>query len=461
MTQAMSNTKKWLLPLIILSATATAAYFIINNPPQSRRGGPPNTPQMTVDVQPLTPQEFTVAVDSYGTVQPTTQSALVAQVSGQITYVSPQFRNGGFFNKGDVLVKLDQRDYLANVKISEAGLLSAQQSLLEEQANSKQAEIDWQRLGNGKEASDLVLRKPQLEAAKARLLSAEASLTRSQLALERTEIKAPYDGRVLTQLVDFGQVLPNSSKVAEIYSTASIDIRLPINNSDIDLVNFPEEFRAANINQPPIEARFTSSLTQNQTWLGQVVRTEAAIDTHSQQLFIVAQINDPYNAELHPGTSIKIGQYVRAEVQGKTIQDAIVIDNSAIYQGSYVYLVKDGLLLRRDIKIRWQNNQQAIIQSGLLAGETLVTTPLGQVSSGTPVIVAGEKPQRPTGGKGREAKMLEVAKRMGITVEELKARRQASGGKRPERDSGKKPTGDVKTDKQQGSHSSEEQAKHD
>ncbi|MGJ8682165.1 efflux RND transporter periplasmic adaptor subunit [Paraglaciecola sp.] len=434
----MSNIKKWLIPTGILLITAVAANLILNNPPQNRRGGPPNTPQLTVDIQPLIPQEFTVVVDSYGTIQPTTQSALVAQVSGEIIYVSPAFRNGGFFNKGDVLVKLDQRDYLANVKIAEAGLLTAQQNLLEEQANSKQAAIDWQRLGNGKEPSDLVLRKPQLESAKARLLSAEASLSRAQLGLERTEIKAPYDGRVLAQLVDFGQVIPNNSKVAEIYSTDSVEIRLPINNNDIDLVNFPEDFKSAK-NKPTlqnaIEARFTSSLTKNQDWLGHVVRTEAAIDSNSQQLYIVAQIAEPYNADIHPGTSIKIGQYVSAEVQGKTIQDAIIINNSSIYQGSYVYLVENGILLRRDIEIRWQNDHQAIVESGLVAGETLVTTPLGQVSSGTPVIISGEKPNRtrPKSGQGREGKIAEIAKRMGISVEELKARRQSGEGKKGNR----------------------------
>ncbi|MCF2946908.1 efflux RND transporter periplasmic adaptor subunit [Paraglaciecola aquimarina] len=427
----MSNTKKWLLPLIIIIVTAVAANFILNNPPESRRGGPSNAPQMTVDVQKLTPQEYTVVVDSYGTVEPTTQSDLVAQVSGQITYVSPQFRNGGFFNKGDVLVKLDQRDYLANVKIAEAGLLSAQQALLEEQANSKQAAIDWERLGNGKQASDLVLRKPQLEAAKASLLSAEASLTRAQLALERTQITAPYDGRILSQLVDYGQVISSNSKIAEIFSTDSVEIRLPINNSDIDLVNFPEEFKTTQELQNVIEARFSSSLTKNQNWLGRIVRTEAAIDSSSQQLYIVAQIADPYNPQLHPGSSIKIGQYVSAEVQGKTINNAIVIANSAIYQGSYVYIVEDGLLLRKDIKIRWQNDSQAIIEEGLLAGENLVITPLGQVSSGTPVIISGERPQRTKPSNNSDGRLVDVAKRMGISVEELKAKRQAGGGKRP------------------------------
>ena len=419
----MSKVKKWLVPLAILVITLVIAKVIFNNPPESKRGGPSGASQLTVDVTQLTAEPFTVVVDTFGTVQPRTQNALVAQVSGQINYVSPQFRNGGFFVKGDVLLKLDQRDYVADVKIAEAGLLSAEQVLLEEQANAKQAQTDWTRLGMQQTPSDLVLRKPQLAAAQASLLSAEARLTIAKLALERTEISAPYDGRILQKSVDFGQVIGANNQVAEIYSTDSVEIRLPINNSDIDLVNFPEEYRTSNSLQPDIQARFISSLSQNQSWLGKVIRTEGAIDSNAQQLYIVAQIDDPYNPILHPGPSIKIGQYVNAQVQGKTLDDAIVINNSAIYQGSYVYVVENGLLKRRDIDIRWQNSQKTIIADGLTAGELLVTTPLGQVSSGTRVSISGEQTPRSNSSDERLEKLQQVAQKMGITVDELRAKR--------------------------------------
>lgn len=425
----MSNVKKWLVPLIILVVTLALAKFILSNPPENSRGGPSGASLLTVEVEKLIPEKFTVVVDTFGTVQPKTQNALVAQVSGQITYVSPQFRNGGFFNKGDVLIKLDPRDYVADVKIAEADLLSAEQALQEEQATSRQAAIDWKRLGYAEEPSDLVLRKPQLAAAEATLLSAEAGLTIAELALERATIKAPYDGRILEQLVDFGQVLGATTQVAEIYSTDSVEIRLPINNSDIDLVNFPEEFRTSNTLQSVIEARFTSSFSKSQTWLGKVTRTEAAIDSDSQQLYIVAQIEDPYNQELHPGASIKIGQYVNAEVQGKTLDNAIVINNSAIYQGTYVYVVDNGVLKRKDIKIHWQNSEKAIIEKGLSLGELLVTTPLGQVSSGTRVTIAGEQtsPQNKKPSPEQLAKLQKKAEAMGISVDELRAQRQGAG----------------------------------
>jgi hypothetical protein len=112
-------------------------------------------------------------------------------------------------------------------------------------------------------------------------------------------------------------------------------------------------------------------------------------------------------------------------VQGKTLEDAIVINNSAIYQGSYVYVVENGLLKRRDISIRWQNSQKTIIENGLNAGELLVTTPLGQVSSGTRVSIAGEQQPQSKPSPEREAKLQKMAKQMGITVDELRAKRSA------------------------------------
>jgi multidrug efflux pump subunit AcrA (membrane-fusion protein) len=142
------------------------------------------------------------------------------------------------------------------------------------------------------------------------------------------------------------------------------------------------------------------------------VRTEGAIDSDSQQLYIVAQIDNPYNKSNENVAPIKIGQYVNAEIVGKTIEQALVIPNSAIYQGSYVYVVEQvkgrSLLKRKEITIRWQNSQEAIIESGLSFNEQLVLTPLGQVSSGTPVKTLDEvsksMKERPANKKRKGAK---------------------------------------------------------
>jgi RND family efflux transporter MFP subunit len=391
-----STVKKIMIPVALLIATVFISQMIIKNPPKSNRGKGDDSAQLTVKTQDLSPQNFQVMLNSFGTVQPRTKSVLVAQVSGEINDVSREFRAGGFFEKGDLLLQLDDRDHRAEVKINQSSLLLAQQTLLEEQARAKQAIIDWQRLGNGAEPTALVLRQPQLAAVQAQVLSAQAKLEKAQLLLERTKIIAPYAGRILKKHVGLGRVVVNNTQLADIYSIDSVEIRLPINNKDLSFMILPEEYPHSEKEGLGSLVTFTSNLIGQQRWQGQIIRTEGAIDENSQQLYIVAQIDNPYDESNTEVAPIKIGQYVNASIIGKTLEQALVIPNSAIYQGSYVYIVEQSkdktLLKRKDITILWQNTNDAVIEAGLNFGDKLVLTSLGQVSSGTSVMVAGDKP---------------------------------------------------------------------
>jgi RND family efflux transporter MFP subunit len=383
----MTITKKTFIPLLIVVISLVLVYFITQNPPQAKRGRPTEVPSIVVKTMAIQPADYQVMLSSFGTLRPRTQSVLVAQVSGQIMKISEQFRDGGFFEKGDPLVWLDERDYIAEAKIAQANVLSGQQALLEEQARGEQAKVDWLRLGDGSKPSTLVLRLPQLEAAKAVLLSAEAQLQKAQLSLERATINAPYAGRILNTQVDVGQVVNNNTQLASIFAIDVVEVRLPINNNDLPLIDLPQEYRGNKVINDQTKVLLHSDLIGKQNWNAKIVRTEGAVDSDSQQLYVVAQIEDPYNEFTEQKMPLKIGQYVNADIVGKTLKNAVVIPNSAIYQGSYVYTVLDGALLRKEIEIRWQNTNDAIISAGLDLGELLVTTTLGQVSSGTRVNI--------------------------------------------------------------------------
>jgi RND family efflux transporter MFP subunit len=389
-----SKKKKLIIIAVIIGITLLLMKVISSNPPKSKRFKPSKSAQMTVETRVLTPQSYPIKVESFGTVKPRTQSMLFAQVSGEITKVSEQFRDGGFFDKGDVLVQLDDRDYTTEVKVSQANLLSANQSYIEEQARVEQAKADWQRLGNGKQASALVLRQPQLDAAKAKMLSAQAQLDKAQLSLERTKIIAPYAGRILKKQVDVGQLVTGNTQLASIFAIDYVEIRLPIKNKDLALINLPEEYRDIGEQGNKNDVKLTSDLIGEQSWQGKIIRTESAIDEQSQQLYVVAQIDRPYDAKTSTAAPIKIGQYVTAEISGKVVTDALVIPSSVIYQGSYVYTVENGLLIRKVVTLGWQNGKQSIVISGLEFGDELVLTSLGQVSSGTPVAIEGKEQKK-------------------------------------------------------------------
>ena len=380
------------LPLIILLGLLLLTALFFFNDPEANRTRPQQPKPMAVEVLTLSRSDFQVMIESYGTVQPRTQSMLVAQVSGQVININPAFRDGGFFAKGDVLLEIDPRDYIANVKIAKASLVDAQQVLMEETARGQQAEKDWQRLGRDEEPSDLVLRKPQMLAAEARLASASANLDKAKLDLERTRIRAPFAGRTLKNLVDLGQVVSMNAQLGEIYATDAVEIRLPIRNRDLAYVTLPESYangQPQDSTGPAVTLQ--SQLIEGESWQGRIVRTESAIDASARQLHVVAQIDDPFRDSTLDSKSdpaqrpIKIGQYVSAHVTGSVLKDVLDIPVDSIYQASYVYTVVDGLLQRRDINIAWQNGERAVVSAGLNAGDQLVVTPLGQVTSGVRV----------------------------------------------------------------------------
>lgn len=406
----MSLKIKKLIPLLVITAFLLTAYIVSQNPPQTKRGRPSSAPQLTVDVVTLKKADTTIFINSYGKVKPRTQSILLPQVSGQIMEISPNFRDGGFFDKGDMLLKLDDRDHKAEIEIARSALFTAKQALSEEKARAEQANQDWQRLGNKGVASDLVLRKPQLMSAQAKVSSAKASLAKSELALERTKIKAPFTGRVLRKEVDVGQVVSSGTKLAEIFAVDYVEVRLPIQNKDLSYIDLPENnrFQGQVSYQPEVELS-SDIMTIAQTWKGKVVRTEGAFDTASQQLFVVAQIDDPYGINQSEGLPLKIGQYVKAKIKGKELKNALVVPNQSIYQGSYVYIVDNNVLKRKEVSLAWQNDKIAIIRSGLTEGELLVVTPLGQVNSGTPVAINAKdgvvvKPTKQANGKATKGK---------------------------------------------------------
>jgi len=394
--RATSTLIKKILPWGILTAGLAAIVLINANPPKARRGAPEAVYKIPVETMIVQQAPYQLTIESFGTIRPRTQSDLLAQVSGQIVAVSEQFREGGFFAAGDVLVQLDARDYQANVDIARSALISARQLVMEEEARAAQAHDNWQRLGETSEPSDLVLRLPQLAAAKAAVISAEAQLIQAELALERTAIMAPYAGRVLSKQADVGQVVSSNGVLATIYASDYVEVRLPIKNRDLPLAILPETTLVADqegvLSPEPVAVTVYSDLIGDQQWQAVLRRTEGAIDEGSQQLFVVAQIDDPYTQpDTEPANTghhaLKIGQYVTAKFAGKRLLDALRIPTPAIYQGSYVYVEQDSKIYRREIEILWQNSSDTLIKSGLKHGEHLVTTSLGLVTSGAEVEV--------------------------------------------------------------------------
>ncbi|MBX2839190.1 MAG: efflux RND transporter periplasmic adaptor subunit [Gammaproteobacteria bacterium] len=393
---------KVLIPVLIFIAFVYGAKLVRDSAPEPFRR--PSRPVVqSVEATTLSTSEYEVKIASQGNIQPTIATSLVPEVLGSISMLSDSFVVGGSFKKGDILVQIDQRDYQIALTQARANLAQADAQLQQEQAQAQLASEEWESLRRGQKPSNLTLRKPQLAAARANLNAARASVTRAELDLSRTQIVAPYDGMVIEKQVDLGQFVNRGVEIGRIYSTESVDVRLPLSSRQLSFLTIPSTgLPVAEADRPAVELRATVG-SEEHIWNGWLERVEG-VDSGTQQLNVIARIENPMTNSDIP---LRIGQYVNASIVGRKIKDVFVIPRLALRENDEVLILDaDNKLLRQSVSVVWADEAVAVIDGGLSVGTILVTTPLSTVTDGTPVRptidgVAPPPPNRQGQGGGR------------------------------------------------------------
>jgi len=402
---------RMLPPLVVLAVSAGICYWIFWSEPPPRKF-PQRESLPEVSVYSLQPVDYQVWLNSQGTVQARTESSLVSEVRGRVVGVSPSFRAGGFFEKGETLLEIDKRDYETAVVSAEATLARAKLALAEEEANAAQARTDWERLNPGVEPPELVSREPQLAQARADVASAQALVENARLNLERTTITAPYAGRILQKRVDMGQFVNSGSILAEIYAVDYAEIRLPLSEREIGYIDVPELYRDDSdpVHSMPEVILTTTIGNETLEWLGRIVRAEGAFDVQSRQLFFVAQVDDPYRKQGDGRPPLKVGSFVQAKIEGRVLEDVIVIPRELYRKNEYVVVIEeDGTLRRKSIEIEWSDEENLVVSNGLNPGDRVCVTHLSFPSEGMKVAVVSEDGidvARKTAPEGGDAKQV-------------------------------------------------------
>jgi RND family efflux transporter MFP subunit len=398
----MKRIFKTLLPVIVIVGALFVAWMILRARPKAESRRPP--PAITrVEILTAQKTDFVINIQSQGTVQARTESTLASEVSGRIVQVAPGFRAGGFFEEGDVLLQIDPRDYETAVVVAEAALALANLRLFEEEARSDQALRDWERIGGDDAPSALALRQPQLAEAAAAARAAEARLEEARRDLERTAIRAPFAGRVLEHQVDLGQSVNTNTVLARVYSVDFAEVRLPLSDRQLDHIQLPELYRGDQVvNAAGPEVTLQGGLGQAQfEWKGRIVRTEGAIDQRSRQLFVVAQVADPYGRLVSGRPPLKVGMFVRAKIQGETLNDVFVLPRRALRENRLLLIANpEDQLERREIDIIWRNHDNIVVRDGIEAGERIVTTQLAYAVEGMKISTGDRKRTGPGGKSG-------------------------------------------------------------
>ena len=373
--------RKIILPIIVLIIGAVGTYVLI----QSKEGvqsKPVEKSPPLVRVQSVHPTDFQIVVRSQGKVTPRTQTILIAQVAGQITGVSPAFVNGGFFEKDDVLLTIDSRDYEIAVAQAQVGVAQAKLGLRREEEEAAMARAEWERLGTG-EPSDLVLRKPQIAEARAAIDAAEGVLRRTNLDLDRTQIRAPYPGRVRAKDADVGQYVNRGSLLGRIYAIDYAEVRLPVPDDQLAYLDLPLSFRNRQSDSSGPDVRFHATYAgREHTYMGRIVRVEGEIDARSGMTMLVGRVDDPYHQREHNTSPLSVGMFVTAEIVGHHAESVVVVPQAALRGKNRVLVVVGNRLYYRTVDILFANAENVVVSSGLKSGEQVCVSPLNVVVDG-------------------------------------------------------------------------------
>jgi len=382
-----SRTLKIVLPVALVSLAAVlAAGMVALKPDVETRVAAPKPP--LVRVAEVTLADVPLTVRSQGTVRPRTESQLVPEVSGRVIHVSPSFAEGAFFEKGQVLFKVDPHDSRQAVVRARGEVARTRLQLAREEAEAEAAREEWSDLGRGEAATALTLREPQLEDARAAVASAEANLTTAERNLERTQIRAPYSGRVRRKSVDVGQFVTIGAPVATIYAVDYAEARLPLPDDELAYVELPLHYRGETARQKgprvTLKADFAGRTFE---WTGEIVRTEGEIDPGSRMVNAVVEIKDPYGRGDDPNRPpLAVGLYVEAEIEGITAEAVAVLPRSALRgRGQVLVVTPEDRLEFRDVDLLRTTREEIYVRSGLKAGERVCLSPLEAVTDGMQV----------------------------------------------------------------------------
>lgn len=373
---------------LVIAGLGTLGFILLTaSKPQLERTKPPIS-KPTVRVMPIKIGPQPVIVSGEGTVRPLREIKLVAEVSGKIIYTSPSLVDGGEFKEGDVLLRIDPVDYQLAVTLAQARVKDSESKLKIAEEEAAAAEEEWQLLYQSKLTNDsnpppLVAKEPQLAAARAKLAGDRADLQKANLNLARTEIKAPFNGRVSSENVDIGQYVGPTQDLATLYSTEAAEIVVPLEDQSLFWFHVPG-FTPGRGPGATVSVR-TRFAGRESMWEGRVVRAEGKLDERTRMVEVVIRVDRPYATR----PPLAAGLFVAVEIHGRILENCAVIPRSALRQNDRVWVVDEsGKLTFRNVNVARLTPTSVIVAEGLTEGEMVVTSTLKAVTDGMMVRVA-------------------------------------------------------------------------
>lgn len=347
------------IKLVIISGIVLVILFLIALPKinfsssTENKNQPAGNPGLYVTAHIIKPERLANKVLSSGSILANEEIELRSEVAGKI--VSLYFREGSNVNKGDLLVKINDAELQAQLTRAKYNL-----KLLEDREFRQRQLLEREAISQ--EDYDFSLNQLNVARAEVELIEAQ---------IEKTEIRAPFNGRIGLRNVSEGSFVNTTTDIAALQNIGQlkIDFSIPERHAGSVKIGDPVRFRVVGI-EGINEAR--------------VYAIEPKIDPLTRTLKIRA---------IYPNTQRKIlpGSFADVELILEEIDDAVMVPTHSIIPelgGQKVFLFKNGRVASQKVEIGTRTDRQVQVISGLNENDTLITSGILQVREGMPVVIS-------------------------------------------------------------------------
>ncbi|MBL0731421.1 MAG: efflux RND transporter periplasmic adaptor subunit [Desulfosarcina sp.] len=397
---------KIILPFLIIIIGSAIAWYLHETAPKARKKSPVK-PAEHVHVMPAHRTTEAITLHLMGNVIPSREILLKPRVSGKIIDINQKFMIGGCFNKGDFILQIDPEDYELAVKRKKSNVTIAANDLTLEIGHQDVAKREWELLSQnmlnqnkldqdktGDEFDrELALRQPQLEKARSILLAARAELEQSRLDLERTCVKAPFNGIVLQKFVDTGSQVSTQDRLAVLAGTNEFWIKVSIPVDRLQWLVIPKTNGDIGSHAKII---YGNNPDQHFERKGRVIKLLGDLETEGRMARILVSVDDPLDLQLDPekaeaaASPLLLGDYVRVEIHGRSIEKIFNIPRTALHNNRVWIVKEDGRLDIRDVEIIWNNTRTVFVKDSLNENERIVISDIAVPTANMPLKILTE-----------------------------------------------------------------------
>jgi RND family efflux transporter MFP subunit len=375
-----------IVTVAMLVLAAALAGRMIKTRPQAERVAPEVKPPQ-VETVIARSSARPIMISATGTVIPSRRLLLQPQVSGKVMAHHESLVPGGVIRAGEVLLRIDPRDYELAAIRQRTQMEKAEIELEMEAGRRSVAEEEWKLFGDEIAFSDegrrLALRKPQERSAQIALESARTLVKEAELSVERTSITCPFNALIVEENIELGQLVTPQSHLATLVGTDEYWVQASLPQGSVAQLVFPEKGGGRGSRVHVIQDAGREVRIERE---GRLLRLLGDLEPAGRMARVIIAVDDPLGRRSETAHPLLLGSFVRLAIEGRVEERVFTLPRVALRDGRTVWVVNDDSLLEvRAVQVEWGTREEVFITEGIVDGERIVTGSLPGAEDGMTV----------------------------------------------------------------------------